>query len=705
VLTLHISILRFIFVADKHRLSNLKQVLLRSSCIIFVEDKLNFYIMRHKLLLILLCSVLAVSAKVKLQPMFSDNMVLQQQTNAPIWGESKPNAKVTIKTSWDGKKYSVKADETGNWKTDVMTPKAGGPFTVTISDGKPVVLHDVMIGEVWLCTGQSNMEMPVVGPPDNNWGKVINYEKEAADANNHPNIRLLHVKMTASYTPRQYIKIIDNGWQKCSDKSIADFSAAGYFFGRNIEKYRNVPIGLIETCRGGTAVEAWTSREALNSVPKYTETLKQMEIANLNNEKKDDDDGGLAYAWLHSLLKLDDNFGGGNLAWKNTGYDDSSWQEMTVPCDMHTNGVGQFYGKVIFRKTIDIPKFLNGKALTLHLGIVDARDITFFNGVEVGYTSDYSLQRVYTIPASLVKTGKAVITVMCVDTSGSGGLIGGSDGMKLVSPPGDNVMALELSGAWKFKTSTPAKELPGEPFSAPTVLYNSMINPLIPYAVKGAIWYQGEANAGHAYLYRDVLPTMINDWRTRWGYKFPFYIVQLANYKKQQTAPEESDWAELREAQLKTLAVENTGMAVAIDIGNADDIHPKNKQEVGRRLSLAARKLTYGEDIPYSGPIYSNYKIEGKTIRLFFNHCDGGLKAKEGTELKGFTIAGADHKFYWADAKIDGNTIVVSSKDVALPMAVRYAWANNPICNLYNGADLPASPFRTDDWPGVTFNK
>jgi sialate O-acetylesterase len=197
---------------------------------------------------------------------------------------------------------------------------------------------------------------------------------------------------------------------------------------------------------------------------------------------------------------------------------------------------------------------------------------------------------------------------------------------------------------------------------------------------------------------------MINDWRVRWGYDFPFYIVQLANYKDKQTKPEESDWAELREAQLKTLALKNTGLAVIIDIGEEKDIHPKNKQEVGRRLALAARNLTYGEDIPYSGPIYSNYRIEGNTIRLYFNNTDGGLKAK-GDVVKGFTVAGADHKFYWADAKIDGNTIVVTSKDVALPLAVRYAWANNPICNLYNGAGLPASPFRTDDWPGVTYNK
>ena len=663
--------------------------------------------MRNKLLLVFLCSVLAVSAKVKMQPMFSDNMVLQQQTNAPIWGEASPNAKVTVTTSWDGKKYSVKADEKGAWKVDVATPKAGGPFTVTISDGKPVVLQNVMIGEVWLCTGQSNMEMPVVGPPDNNWGKVINYEAEKAEAQNHPNIRLLRVTKTIALNPRTDVVTDTQGWQECSSKTIGDFSATGYFFGRNLEKYRNVPIGLIETCWGGTPVESWISAEALQSVPSYKGKLEVLKNAaadekaiNANNDKRYKD-------WIKTVAILDPNVQSGKVLCVTNDFNDASWKKMTVPCEMHANGLKSFNGVVWFRKTIEIPKSWNGKKLTMFLGTVDDDDVTYFNGTEIGVTVGYSEQRVYTVPANLVKAGKAVITVMCIDTGGDGGLRGGNSGLKLVL--NDN-KTIDISGEWKYMATVPSNKFEPTPsvpnnYQSPVVLFNGMINPLIPYAVKGAIWYQGEANAGQSYLYRETLPTMINDWRTRWGYKFPFYIVQLANYMKQQTAPEESGWAELREAQLKTLAMENTGMAVIIDIGDADDIHPKNKQEVGRRLSLAARKLTYGEDIPYSGPIYSSYKIEGNTIRLFFDHCDGGLKIKDGAELKGFTIAGADHKFYWADAKIDGNTIVVSSKDVALPMAVRYAWAINPICNLYNGADLPASPFRTDDWPGLTFGK
>ena len=247
--------------------------------------------------------------------------------------------------------------------------------------------------------------------------------------------------------------------------------------------------------------------------------------------------------------------------------------------------------------------------------------------------------------------------------------------------------------------------LSGEP-NVPSFLFNAMLNPLIPYSIKGAIWYQGESNAGEAYQYRELLPLMITDWRNKWGYEFPFYTVQLAAFTALQTKPTESTWAELREAQTLTAQhLNKTGMAVTIDIGDAADIHPKNKLDVGKRLALAARAQTYGEKIPYSGPMYHFHKIEGNKIRIFLQHTNGGLKTANNEQLKGFTIAGVDHQFHWADAVIDGNTIVVSSPNVSFPIAVRYAWADNPICNLFNGAGLPASPFRTDDWQGITYGK
>lgn len=662
--------------------------------------------MKYKLLLFLLCSVASLNAKVKLQPMFSDNMVLQQQTDAPIWGEANAGANIQVTASWDGKTYKVKADNKGAWMVKVATPKAGGPFTINISDGKPVILHNVMIGEVWLCTGQSNMEMPVVGPSNDNWGKVNNYKEEAAEAQNHPNIRMLKVNRNIALKPQTSVGAESNGWQICSSNSVAEFSATGYFFGRNIEKYRNVPIGLIETCWGGTPAEAWTSSNTLKTIPHYADRINSMKPILEGELSLSENDNSLYQIWIDSISTTDHGVVNGKAVWSASDFDDSSWQEANVPCDITDGRKPGFDGIIWMRKSIDIPKSWQGKNLTLRLGTVDDDDVTYFNGTQIGLTMGYNHSRVYIVPAKLVKAGNAVITVKCIDTGGYGGFRSKAEDMSISL---NDKSSIALAGNWKYKTTVEADKFTLSPdnlgtYQSPTVLFNGMINPLIPYSVKGAIWYQGENNASTANYYNELLMTMINDWRVRWGYDFPFYIVQLANYKDKQTKPEESDWAELREAQLKTLALKNTGLAVIIDIGEEKDIHPKNKQEVGRRLALAARNLTYGEDIPYSGPIYSNYRIEGNTIRLYFNNTDGGLKAK-GDVVKGFTVAGADHKFYWADAKIDGNTIVVTSKDVALPLAVRYAWANNPICNLYNGAGLPASPFRTDDWPGVTYNK
>ena len=303
--------------------------------------------------------------------------------------------------------------------------------------------------------------------------------------------------------------------------------------------------------------------------------------------------------------------------------------------------------------------------------------------------------------AALVKAGKATVAVRVMDTGGKGGIFGDANSIALAKSDSEK---LPLAGQWKYKVSMGLGDAPDMPVNTatepnyPTFLFNAMINPLVDYAIRGAIWYQGEANVARAAQYRDLLPLMIHDWRQHWGYAFPFYIVQLPNYMKAQEGPEESEWAELREAQKHALRLENTGLAVCIDVGDGDDLHPKNKPAVGRRLSLVARALTYGEQIPYSGPVYEGYRIEGNTIRIDFSHTDKGLKTSDGGPVRGFYIAGPDHKFHAAKAVIEGNTVVVSSDGVRFPVGVRYAWANNPVCNLSNGAGLPAGPFRTDDW-------
>ena len=660
----------------------------------------------NKTLTCILCCLLYVGdmlAQVKLSPLFSDNMVLQQQTDAPVWGTTKPNKEVEITTSWNQKKYTAKADAQGQWKTKVATPVAGGPYTVTISDGKPIKLNNVMIGEVWICSGQSNMEMQVEG-----WGKVLNYQQEKVEAENYPNIRFLLVEKATSPVPVDELKVVENGWQVCSSKSVADFSAAGYFFGRDVHKYRNVPVGLIDTSWGGTYIETWTSKEALATMPamqKQLEILTDLPQSKEGREQKFHSD---VENWKKEIEKIDKGFVEGKAAWADMNWKDDAWKTMKVPGLMQEQGLAGFNGIVWFRKTIDIPADWAGKELTLNVGVIDDNDFTYFNGVQVGHTEGWMTPRSYKIPKELVKKGKAVVAVRVMDTGGSGGINGSPESISIQR---SKSKVMELAGDWQYQVSLNIKEIPQMPANTatepniPSFLSNAMLNPLIPYGIKGAIWYQGEANTGRAYQYRELMPLMITDWRNRWGYDFPFYMVQLASFTAQQTTPVESGWAELREAQTQTLHLKNTGMAVTIDIGDAFDIHPKNKQEVGRRLALAARAQTYGEKIPYSSPLYDTYQIEGNKIRIYFKHTDGGLTIKEGDIVKGFTIAGVDHQFHWADAVIDGNSVVVSSPEVSFPIAVRYGWADYPICNLYNGAGLPASPFRTDDWQGITYSK
>ena len=656
---------------------------------------------KYRITLMALCMAICTQAKVTLPSFFTDNMVIQQKSTLILPGKAKAGKQVTVKTSWDNRKYTVKAGVDGSFTLQLPTPAAGGPYQITLSDGEILTLRNIMVGEVWVCSGQSNMEMQVEG-----WGKVMNYQQEKEEAENYPNIRFLLVEKATSPQPINEIKAAENGWQVCTSKSVADFSAAGYFFGRDLHKYRNVPIGLIDTSWGGTYIETWTSREALATMPdmqKKLDVLNGLPITKEDREKKFHSD---VENWKKDVAKIDKGFVNGEAVWAATGLEDSAWKTMKGPGLMQEQGLEGFNGIVWFRKTIDIPANWAGKELTLNVGVIDDNDFTYFNGVQVGHTEGWMAPRSYKIPKELVKGGKAVIAVRVMDTGGTGGINGSPESISLHRSETD---AVQLAGDWKYQISLNIKDIPQMPVNTanepnvPSFLFNAMLNPLIPFAIKGAIWYQGEANTGQAYQYRELMPLMIKDWRDRWGYDFPFYMVQLASFTAQQTAPVDATWAELREAQTQTLHLGNTGMAVTIDIGDAFDIHPKNKQEVGRRLALAARAQTYGEKIPYSGPMYDTYQIEGNKIRIYFKHTDGGLKTKNNEIPKGFTIAGVDHKFHWADAVIDGNSIVVSSPEVAFPIAVRYAWADNPICNLYNGADLPASPFRTDDWQGITY--
>lgn len=652
---------------------------------------------------LLLLGASATQAKIKMFPLFTDNMVLQQNTKAPIWGEAKAGKNVKVTTSWNNRTYTVKADSKGRWRIDVDTPSAGGPYEVSVSDGKPVVLRDVMIGEVWLCTGQSNMQMPMEG-----WNIKMNAEEIASSAST-TNVRLMHIDNAVSQLPTADLPKQKHTWEKCSPETVKSFSATGYFFGKNLAASRGVPVGLIMTCWGGTDIESWMSGKALGEVPGFKTVVDEIENDKLTPAEHETKYLAELNDWFTTTGKKEGSVGAdGKVLWAAPDYDDTAWQLLPQPLKIDEVGYTSFDGVVWYRKTVDVPEAWQGKELKLELSTIDDIDVTYFNGQAVGHTETCPVKRVYTIPADMVKAGRAVIAVRVLDVGSAGGLRGNADNMALSC--GSDRMS--LGGEWRMKLASDLNAVAKVPVNPvdnpfiPTVLYNAMIRPLVPYAVKGAIWYQGENNAPRAYRYRDLLPQMIASWRNDWNSQFPFLIVQLANYMQRKDQPAESEWAELREAQLLTSeTVAGSGLAVAVDVGLADDIHPTDKQTVGQRLSLVARRVAYGENIASSGPLYQSHKIEGGAIRLTFAHADGGLKARDGGKLTGFAIAGADHKFHWADARIEGNDIVVSSADVPMPLAVRYAWADNPDCNLYNGAGLPASPFRTDAWEGLTVGR
>jgi sialate O-acetylesterase len=635
-------------------------------------------------------STLAASSQPFLHPLFCDNMVLQRGASDPVWGWAAPGQTVTV--SIDGKTAKAVAGPDGKWMARVGPFAAGGPYTLTVSGPQTVTLNNVMVGDIWICSGQSNMQFGI--------GNADNAAAETANAN-YPNIRLFMVSNVASPTPNTTVPVngAEGHWQPCSPQTIAmggwnGFTAVGYFFGRDLQQDIHVPIGLIETTWGGTIAEAWTSAEALDTMPDF-----QPAVANLQKQTE-----GSAETYQDKLKAWYANHDPGSVGatWGDPALDVSSWKTMSLPQlfqDAGDPSVANVNGVIWFRRTFDLPAGDAGKDAVLHL-MVDDNDTTWVNGVLVGATDGYNVQRAYNIAAGLLKPTGNTIAVRVLDTGGKGGIWGDGTGLRLDVTSG---ATLSLAGPWSYKlgTTLPTDNSLPTPSSNPnvvTVLYNGMIAPLIPFGIKGVLWYQGESNVGRGKQYQTLLPTMIQDWRSRFGSgQFPFLIVQLANLGQTPTVPGESGWAELREAQLLTSErLPKTGLALAVDIGNPTDIHPKNKQEVGRRLALNAEAIAYGQKVEYSGPIYRSMTVEGAAIRLHFTHVTGGLVCKNADKLTGFEIAGADGKFVWADAKIDGNSLVVSSSTVPAPTAVRYAWADNPSVTLYNGDGLPASPFQTD---------
>jgi len=616
-----------------------------------------------------------MSETLKLPSIFTDHTVLQRDLPLTIWGWAKPQATVTAKIA--DQTGSAVADASGRWKIAIKPLLAGGPHELVVAAGSETVkISDVLVGDVWVCSGQSNME----------WGlaSARGGDEETKKAN-HPLIRLYQVPKVASFSPTSDI---DTKWTTCNPTDAKVFSAVGYFFGREIQRQIGVPIGLINTSWGGTPVECWTPREVLEGDPANAYLLEKIETYKAGGEIVPHTDPG--------------NKGAG-MGWADVNFDDSNWPSMTLPCTWHSKGMN-CDGSVWFRRTIDVPADWAGKDLQFNPGILNDFDYTYFNGKQVGATGKetpewWMVQREYVVPGNLVKAGRNTIAIRVFNQWAEGGMTGPADRMRAF-PVGEPSRAIELDGDWKYQAelALPHRTPTGQ--NTPTLLYNAMVAPIVQFGIRGAIWYQGESNASRAAQYRTLFPLMIQSWRDAWGQgDFPFIWVQLANYQNGMDTAAGSPWAELREAQSRTLALPNTGHAVTIDIGEEKDIHPRNKLDVGLRLAHEAMILAYGKTAPRS-PMFDSLKLNGATAVVSFKYAADGLTANG--QPVGFEVAGEDGKYHPATATIDGPTVTLNSPAVAKPISVRYGWSQNPGCNVFNKAGLPASPFRTDDLPMVT---
>jgi len=628
------------------------------------------------------------TAQVRLPQLISDGMVLQRDTKLNLWGWASPGEHISIRFNHQTSK--IVADAAGNWKITILPMKAGGPYQMDIDASNHIIIKNILIGDVWFCSGQSNMVINMERVKEK-------YPTDIASAD-FPQIRNIFVSTIAD-VKKVHQDLPPAKWITANPIDVLNFGAVAYFFARDLYLKYHIPIGIINSSVGGTPIQAWTSAEGLKGIPKYADRLAQFKDT----------------AYLNRLLnpvkpaieqktesKQPDKGLSGELKWYEVNYQPKDWHKFWLPGYWADQGIKGLNGVVWFRKEIQVPSRMVGKPAKLFVGrIVDA-DETYVNGTKVGGITYQYPPRRYTIPAGVLKPGSNLIVVRVTNTLGKGGFV--PDKRYELT---DDTTTIDIRGDWQYKVGQVFDPTSGvsnitAPFSAqnePAGLYNTMVAPVTNYAVKGFVWYQGEANTFSPKEYNQLLPVLISDWRAKWKKPdLPFLYAQLPNFMEVQYTPSESQWAELREAQLHTLSVPNTGMAVAIDAGEWNDIHPLNKKDVGDRLALAAEKVAYGEQqLVSSGPIFQSATVEGNKIIIRFTSVGSGLMIKDGAELNQFAIAGADKKFVWAKAIIDGDKVVVTNKEVSKPMYVRYAWADNPEgANLYNKEGLPASPFRTD---------
>ncbi|MFL5581085.1 MAG: sialate O-acetylesterase [Gemmatimonadaceae bacterium] len=646
-------------------------------------------------------------AQLRTSRLVGDGMVMQRGASVPVWGAAAPGDSVVV--TFDGRRHATRADAAGAWRVTLPSMRAGGPHEMTIAArGEQLRVRDILVGDVWVASGQSNMEWTVANAND--------APRETAAATDRG---IRHFKVPQSWAEEPSGELAGGAWVAADPRTVGEFTAIGYFFARELRKTAaaGVPIGIINTTWGGSRIEPWMSSEALGFDQARWDSVKAEERAAQQRtlDRLRERLGG-------ELPKADAGLVNGQALWADPALDDAAWATIAVPGQWEPAGWEGLDGVAWYRTSFELTPAEAAQGVRLGLGQIDDSDVSWVNGVEVGRLDNgWNVPRAYAVPAAALRPGRNVVAVRVEDFQGGGGIAG--DPSQVFLEVGG--VRRPLPAAWKFRVARVREDVEGQKNQVPTLLYNKMIHPLLPYPIKGAIWYQGESNAypEGAIAYRKQFADMITDWRRRWGVgDFPFLWVSLANYQKADAEPASdhasAGWALLREAQHRALALPSTGEAIAIDVGEAGDIHPRNKQEVGRRLALAARRVAHGEHaLVASGPAYRSHRVEGGRVVLDFDGVGGGLvvgrRPDAGAEgepatgaapapagaLKGFAIAGPDLRFVWADARIEGNRVVVWSDRVPNPVAVRYAWGNNPsTANLYNRAGLPAAPFRTDEW-------
>ena len=646
-----------------------------------------------------------------LSPVFGDHMVLQRGKPNRVWGWTAPGAEVRLRfpkarpsdsTSAD---TTVTADASGRWIATFDPPPVGGPYELTI-DGPgddDRTLRDLLVGDVWLCGGQSNMEMGVTRTSD---------ATETLAAADRPLIRLFRVQNQTAYARSDLVR---GEWRVCTPETLAaggsgGFSAVGYHFGRRLQEELGVPIGLIQSCVGGTPAESWTSPDALRALGDFDKQLAEIERLHAR--------GGPAYGnfishWYDEfdLGQRDDGGadGGANEGdsppWYSENHDDRDWPAATLADGFASLGVADTPALVYFRRTLSLPDPLPPGPVRIQLGVVERMDTVWINGRWIGASAWVENPRNYLVPPDVLRPGENTLAIRVLKTRPDGGFRSPAADLKITLGDGSEI-PLATAAGWRARVAVDAR--PPHPLPVgyenwpvmPAVLHHGMIAPLQPLALSGAIWYQGEANVGRAAQYRRLLPAMIADWRRGFDQgEFPFYIVSLAAFQARRDQPGDDGWAELREAQAQVAAtVPHAGLALAIDKGEADDIHPRDKRPVGERLALVALAEHHGKNIPASGPVFRSAEpvSDGSALRLRFDHAEGGLVVAADETPGEFALRGATGPWVWAEARIDGDSVIVSSPEVPRPMHARYAWQANPRATLYNSAGLPAVPFRTD---------